>query len=79
MYYYDKMQESAFAKAVLKLQPQFSEPIITKALPLITFKLNEESFLDYFKRNPDAPFCTRYIDPKLEKLQKKYTSWVKES
>lgn len=78
MYYYDKMQESAFAKAVLKLQPQFSEPIITKALPFIKFKLNDESFLDYFKRNPDAPFCTRYIHPKLEKLQKEYTDWIKE-
>ncbi|WP_299682683.1 peptide-methionine (S)-S-oxide reductase [uncultured Dokdonia sp.] len=78
MYYYDKVQESAFAKAVFTLQPQFSEPIITKALPLSRFKLNDESFLDYFKRNPDAPFCTRYIHPKLEKLQKEYTDWIKE-
>lgn len=78
MYWYDKEQESAFAKAVLTLQSDFSEPIITKALPLVTFKLNDESFLDYFKRNPKAPFCTRYIDPKLEKLQKEYSSWVKD-
>ncbi|MEP0264062.1 peptide-methionine (S)-S-oxide reductase [Dokdonia sp.] len=77
MYWFKEEQESAFAKAIPTLQPQFPEPIITKALPLVTFKLNDESFLDYFKRNPDAPFCTRYIHPKLEKLQKKYTSWVK--
>lgn len=79
MYWYDKAQEFAFAKALLTLQPDFSEPIITKALPLVTFQLNDESFLDYFKRNPEAPFCTRYIHPKLEKLQKKYTSLIKDS
>ena len=79
MYWYDKKQESAFAKALLSLQPHFPEPIITKALPLVTFKLNDESFLDYFKRNPEAPFCTRYIHPKLEKLQKKYTTLIKDS
>ncbi|WP_317044269.1 peptide-methionine (S)-S-oxide reductase [Dokdonia pacifica] len=78
IYYYHKEQEFAFAKALLALQPQFSEPIITKALPLVTFTLNDESFLDYFKRNPEAPFCTRYIDPKLEKLQRKYTNWIKD-
>lgn len=79
MYWYDKEQESAFAKALLSLQPHFPELIITKALPLVTFKLNDESFLDYFKRNPEAPFCTRYIHPKLEKLQKKYTTLIKGS
>ncbi len=78
MYYFEKEQESAFAKALLVLQPQFAKPIITKALPMVTFTLNEESFLEYYKRNPEAPFCQRYIDPKLEKLQKQYTSWVKE-
>jgi peptide-methionine (S)-S-oxide reductase len=72
MYWFKKEQESAFAKALLELQPQFSEPIITKALPMVTFQLNDESFLEYYKRNPEAPFCQRYIDPKLEKLQKQY-------
>lgn len=79
MYWFREDQESAFAKAIPTLQPQFSELIITKALPLVTFRLNDESFLDYFKRNPDAPFCQRYINPKLEKLQERYQSWVKES
>ncbi len=78
MYWFRDEQESAFAKALLILQSDFSKPIITKALPLVTFKLNDESFLDYFKRNPEAPFCTRYIHPKLEKLQKEYTNWIKE-
>ena len=78
MYWFEKSQESAFAKAVLNLQLQFTEAIITKALPFIEFKLNEESFLDYFKRNPDAPFCTRYIHPKLEKLQKSFSALTKD-
>ncbi len=78
MYWFEKEQESAFAKAIPTLQPQFPSPIITKVLPMITFTLNDASFLEYYKRNPDAPFCTRYIEPKLEKLQKQYTSLIKD-
>ncbi|MFC4635771.1 peptide-methionine (S)-S-oxide reductase [Dokdonia ponticola] len=72
MYWFTPAQESAFAKAVPTLQPQFSKPIITKALPFITFKLNDTSFLEYYKRNPEAPFCKRYIDPKLRLLEERF-------
>lgn len=79
MYWFKEEQESAFAKAILHLQPQFSKPIITKALPMITFKLNDESFLDYYKRNPKAPFCTRYIDPKLKLLKEHFKEVIHKS
>jgi len=76
IYWFNNDQESAFAKALLTLQSDFSKPIITKALPLVSFRLNDESFLEYYNRNPDAPFCVKYIYPKLEKLKNKYTDWV---
>lgn len=79
MYWFKEEQESApacwrgrFAKAISTLQPQFSKPIITKALPFVSFKLNDASFLEYYKKNPEAPFCTRYIDPKLRLLEKRF-------
>lgn len=78
MYWYEEGQKYAFAKAIQILQPHFENPIITKALPFGAFKASRESIQDYFKKNPDAPFCKRYIYPKLEKLQKEYADWVKE-
>lgn len=72
MYWFEKEQECAFAKAVFTLQPQFPKPIITKALPFVKFILNDETFLAYYKRNPEAPFCKRYIEPKLKHLEKDF-------
>jgi len=69
MYWFEKEQESAFAKAILTLQPQFTTPVITKALPMIRFTPNDASFLEYYKRHPEAPFCKRYIAPKLKFLE----------
>jgi len=72
MYWFREEQESAFAKAISTLQPNFSKPIITKALPFERFKLNDETFLAYYKRNPEAPFCRRYIDPKMKLLERDF-------
>jgi len=50
---------------------------ITRVLPMVEFKLNEEQFLDYYKNQPDAPFCKRYIHPKLKKLRAEYANFTK--
>ncbi|ARN76667.1 peptide methionine sulfoxide reductase [Nonlabens spongiae] len=38
---------------------------ITKILPFKDFKPSRESIQNYYQTRPDAPFCTRYIEPKL--------------
>lgn len=78
MYWYHKDQETVFVKAIKQLQPSFSEDIITKALPFVSFKASRESITDYYTKNPNAPFCTRYIEPKLSFLKDNYTTIVKQ-
>ncbi len=79
MYWYDKEQETAFAKAIQKLQPLFSKSIITEALPFMSFKPSRESITDYYSKHPNAPFCTRYIKPKLSFLNENYSDIIKPS
>lgn len=79
MYWFEKKQESAFAKAISTIQPQFTKLIITKALPFISFRLNDISFLGYYKNNPEAPFCRRYIDPKMSFLEKNFKGIIDRS
>lgn len=49
---------------------------VTRALPLVGFRLNQENLLDYYRTRPDAPFCTAYIDPKLAMLRERYAEHV---
>lgn len=75
IYYFDEEDATAFAKALPQLQAVFPEKIITQVLPFATFRASRESITDYYKKNPEAPFCKRYIIPKLEVLQQKYASY----
>lgn len=78
MYYFNKEQEIAFAKACAILQEEFEQPIITKALPFISFKPSRAAIRDYYKKHPDAPFCKRYIIPKLDLLKEKFSLKINE-
>lgn len=72
IYYFRDWEEKAFAKALSSLQKGFSEPIITTALPFVAFKASRESIQEYYVKNPKAPFCERYITPKLQHLAENY-------
>lgn len=74
MYYYEEEQKTAFAKAYSVLQKEFEQPIITKALPFVSFTASRESIQNYYKKHPEAPFCKRYITPKLNVLKEKLPS-----
>ncbi len=71
-------EEYGLTQNIIKgLQPLFNAPIITKILPFNAFKLNDETYLNYYNKNPNKPFCETYIKPKLQKLLKEYTIYVK--
>ncbi len=56
-------------KIVDKLMQESSEAIITQVLPFRSFKASREQIQNYYKKHPEAPFCKRYIEPKLEILR----------
>ena len=43
-------------------------PIVTEIVPFIKFYPAEDYHQDYYRKNPNAPYCTLVIQPKLEKL-----------
>lgn len=73
-------QQQREAEAILKkLETESDERIITAVLPFATFKKNSEQFLDYYRKNPQNAFCTRYIQPKLERLMQSHAENIKSS
>ena len=76
VYFTSEAQKQEILNILSKLQLEFDQPLITQCLPLIDFKLNEESFLNYYQKQPDAPFCQTYISPKLALLRKEFRANV---
>ncbi|MFT5973008.1 MAG: peptide-methionine (S)-S-oxide reductase [Cryomorphaceae bacterium] len=74
IYVFDQVQEMESRKAIEKLQIEFDEKILTEVLHFKDFKLNSEEYLDYYYKNPDKPFCKTYIEPKLKRLMKCYST-----
>lgn len=71
IYYQSDLEDKDFRRWMSQIAPSFARPVLTQVIPFVDFKLNEETYLDYYRRQPDAPFCKRYISPKLEKLRRK--------
>lgn len=66
-------QHQEAEKAIKRLQSEFHLPLVTKVLPFSQFKPSAEQFRNYYSKNPEKPFCKRYINPKLELLQKRFS------
>ena len=47
------------------------KPITTEVKALEKFYLAEVNHQDYFANNPNVPYCTFVIAPKINKLEKK--------
>lgn len=72
VYTVNDVQAREAQEILVNLQAEFDKPVITKVLPLKEFKLNKEEDLNYYFKNPDKPFCKRYISPKLKVLMDRF-------
>ncbi len=69
IYYFDNAQKKVIENYLNAFQSEFDAPIITKVLPFESFKLSEETYQNYYEKNPEKPFCKLYIDPKLKRIK----------
>lgn len=76
VYAYSKEQLKASKNYIENLQSKFDQAIITKVVPFNSFKSSREQLQNYYKKNPNKPFCKRYINPKLALLVKKFSKYV---
>ena len=67
-YHTDKQKEAAI-KSLEALQKKLKAKIVTEITPATEFYVAENYHQDYFKNNPNAPYCRTVIEPKLKKLE----------
>ncbi|WP_430967890.1 peptide-methionine (S)-S-oxide reductase [Spongiimicrobium sp. 2-473A-2-J] len=58
------------------LQKDFEEPLVTHVLPFKKFTPSEKAFHNYYYTDPERPFCTTYIAPKLKLLLTQFSDHV---
>ena len=68
-YYGDEQKKVAEkSKAAADESGNFKRPIVTEIIEAPEFYKAENYHQDYFKNNPNAPYCSFVIKPKLKKL-----------
>lgn len=80
VFYHDDDQRATVESYIDELESSGSyEGIVTEVAPLETFYRAEEKHQDYFKKNPNQPYCQMQIPPKLKKIEAKHRDKLAES
>jgi peptide-methionine (S)-S-oxide reductase len=53
------------------LSTDFAEPLITQVVLFDQFRASPPQYQDYYRTDPDRPFCRKYISPKLRELRRR--------
>jgi peptide-methionine (S)-S-oxide reductase len=69
--YSSEAQKAAAEKSKSEAQKRFTKPIVTEIVPLMKFYKGEDYHQDYYRENPNQPYCRIVIRPKVEKFEKK--------
>lgn len=79
IFYHDDAQRrvAEAVKAELEAEHVFDDPIVTEIVPLDAFYAAEEYHREYYRRNPNQPYCRAVIAPKVAKLRSKYLEKLK--
>jgi len=57
----------------------YKDPIVTEVAPLEKFFEAEDYHQDYYKNNPNKPYCQVVIAPKVEKLRARFKNLLRKS
>jgi len=69
--YSSEAQKAAAEKSKAEAQKHFRQPIVTEIVPLTKFYKGEDYHQDYYRSNPNQPYCRMVIRPKVEKFEQK--------
>lgn len=73
----EQQQHAEQMKQELAHSDEFEKPIVTEIIPFTSFYPAEEYHQNYYQNNPQLPYCSIVIQPKLQKLIKMYSQELK--
>lgn len=74
IFFHSPDQESVARQLIRELDADgpWDDPIVTQVLPARVFYPAEDYHSDYFRRNPQQPYCQAVISPKIAKFRKRF-------
>lgn len=74
VFYHSPEQQAAVKDVIDELAREkvWREPIVTEVVPYSEFYPAEGYHQDYFNKNPNQPYCTAVVAPKVSKIRKEY-------
>jgi peptide-methionine (S)-S-oxide reductase len=74
VFYHSPEQLADVQSVVAELQAEevWKDPIVTDVVPFTVFYPAEDYHQDYFNKNPNQPYCTAVVAPKVSKVRKEY-------
>jgi peptide-methionine (S)-S-oxide reductase len=79
IFYHSDEQRRVAEEIVHELEAEkaFANPIVTEIQPAGEFWPAEDYHNEYFRRNPDQPYCSFVVAPKVSKFRKKFATMLR--
>ena len=79
IFYHNEEQKQIAAQSKQKMDQSgyFNDSIVTEIESYKNFYVAENYHQDFYKNNPNQPYCRFRIDPKMEKLQQEFGKYLK--
>lgn len=74
VFYHSPEQLAAVKDVIAEVEREhvWNDPIVTEVVPYTAFYPAEGYHQDYFNKNPDRPYCSAVVAPKVAKVRKAY-------
>lgn len=77
--YHDETQRERAAAYIEALDEEYDDEVVTELEPLERFFEAEGYHQDYFEKNPNDAYCRMHARPKVEKVQERFRSKLKQA
>ena len=76
IFYHDESQRAAAEELIRELNAEgiWSSPIVTEVKPQVRFYKAEDYHQEYFRNNPQQPYCAYVVAPKVKKFHEKFAA-----
>jgi peptide-methionine (S)-S-oxide reductase len=78
IFYHNEEQRRLAEEIIVELSDDFSLPIVTEVRPAETFYIAEDYHQNYFRNNPQQPYCAYVVSPKVKKFREKFAARMKQ-